>query len=80
VVGDLISSGILFGGVALTGRARRPPFEDDPLTVAGELERLVRAGTKRFYMGHGGPLEAAEVLRHAHFLSQITPIPCKAGK
>ena len=70
LVGDLISSGILLGGIAFTGRARRPPFEDDPLAVASELERLVHAGTKRFYMGHGGPLQAAEVLRHAQFLSQ----------
>ena len=79
LVGDLISSGILLGGIALTGRAKRPPFEDDPLTVASELERLVRAGAKRFYMGHGGPLEAAEVLRHAQFLSQTAPMPCRLG-
>jgi glyoxylase-like metal-dependent hydrolase (beta-lactamase superfamily II) len=79
LVGDLLSSGILLGGIALTGRARRPPFEDDPLTVASELERLVRAGGKRFYMGHGGPLEAAEVLRHAQFLSKSAPIPCRPG-
>jgi len=70
LVGDLIASGILLGGIAFKGRAKRPPFEDDPLTVARELERLVHAGAKRFYMGHGGPLEAAEVLRHAQFLSR----------
>jgi glyoxylase-like metal-dependent hydrolase (beta-lactamase superfamily II) len=38
LVGDLISSGILLGGIALTGRGKRPPFEDDPLTVARELD------------------------------------------
>ena len=43
----------------------RPPFEDDPQTVARELERLVRGGAKRCYMGHGGPLERMKVLRHA---------------
>ncbi|PCE33248.1 hypothetical protein [Burkholderia ubonensis] len=64
-VGDLVASGILLGGIALTGRAKRPPFEDDPLTVAAELERLVRAGTRCFYMRHGAPLDAGEVLRHA---------------
>ncbi len=74
LVGDLIASGILLGGIAFTGRAKRPPFEDDPLTVANELERLVRAGAKRFYMGHGGPLEAAEVLRHAQFLLRTVPM------
>jgi glyoxylase-like metal-dependent hydrolase (beta-lactamase superfamily II) len=79
LVGDLIASGILIGGIALQGRAIRPPFEDDPRQVARELERLVRGGTKRFHMGHGGPLGAAEVLRHAEALSRIAPAPCAAG-
>jgi glyoxylase-like metal-dependent hydrolase (beta-lactamase superfamily II) len=79
LVGDLVASGILLGGIAFTGRARRPPFEDDPLTVASELERLVHAGAKRFYMGHGGPLEAAEVLRHARVLARTASPPCSLG-
>ena len=70
LVGDLVASGILLGGIAWTDRAKSPPFEDDPPTIANELERLVRAGAKRFYMGHGGPLGAAEVLRHAAALSR----------
>jgi glyoxylase-like metal-dependent hydrolase (beta-lactamase superfamily II) len=78
LVGDLIASGILIGGIARTGRAIRPPFEDDPLVVASELERLVRGGTKRFYMGHGGPLEAPEVLRHAKVLLKASPVGCSA--
>jgi glyoxylase-like metal-dependent hydrolase (beta-lactamase superfamily II) len=77
LVGDLIASGILMGGIARTGRAIRPPFEDDPLVVASELERLVRGGAKRFYMGHGGPLEAPEVLRHAKVLSTAAPVARK---
>ena len=48
LVGNLIASGILLGGIAFTGRAMRPPFEDDPQTVARELEHLVRGGAKRF--------------------------------
>jgi Zn-dependent hydrolases, including glyoxylases len=32
LVGDLIASGILIGGIAFNGRAIRPPFEDDPQT------------------------------------------------
>lgn len=79
LVGDLIASGILIGGIAFNGRAIRPPFEDDPHTVAHELERLVRDGSKRFHMGHGGPLEAAEVLRHARRLAAMaTDNPCCA--
>jgi len=72
LVGDLVAAGILLGGIALNGRAQRPPFEDDPLTIASELERLVRSGAKRFHMGHGGPLGASEVLRHARVLASTS--------
>lgn len=76
LVGDLISSGILLGGIAFTSRACRPPFEEDPQTVARELERLVQGGAKRFHMGHGGPLESPEVLRHAGVLSRMGAGSC----
>jgi glyoxylase-like metal-dependent hydrolase (beta-lactamase superfamily II) len=79
LVGDLIASGILLGGIAFTGRAMRPPFEDDPQTVAHELVQMVENGAKRFYMGHGGPLEATEVMRHARSLSNLAPYPHAAG-
>ena len=79
LVGDLVASGILIGGIALTQRAIRPPFEDNPQTVALELARMVKEGHKRFYMGHGGPLEAPEVMRHAQTLSKMTQDPCVAG-
>jgi hydroxyacylglutathione hydrolase len=79
LVGDLVASGILIGGVAFTGHAIRPPFEDDPQIVARELQRMVQSGAKRFYMGHGGPLEADEVMRHARSLSKIAHRPCSSG-
>lgn len=80
MVGDLIASGILIGGVFLKGRAIRPPFEDDPATVSRELIRMVRSGGKRFHMGHGGPLEVKEVLRHARALAKLQGDPCTSGK
>jgi glyoxylase-like metal-dependent hydrolase (beta-lactamase superfamily II) len=70
LVGDLVASGILIGGIAFTGRAIRPPFEDDPARVSCELNGLIERGAQRFYMGHGGPLGAAEVTRHARTLPQ----------
>jgi glyoxylase-like metal-dependent hydrolase (beta-lactamase superfamily II) len=79
LVGDLVASGILIGGIAFTGRAIRPPFEDDPQRVASELQRLVQSGAKRFYMGHGGPLGPAEVLRHAGVLAKIGNPGCAEG-
>lgn len=68
LVGDLIASGILLGGIVRTSHAKRPPFEDDPHAAGSELQRLVDAGVERFYMGHGGPLQASEVHRHAQVL------------
>lgn len=68
LVGDLIASGILIGGLMRTNHAIRPPFEDDPRAVGLALQHLLDSGIERFYMGHGGPLCAGEVQRHARTL------------
>ena len=68
LVGDLVSSGILLGGILMKGRAKRPPFEDDPRQVAIELQRLLEGGYERFYVGHGRVLPAQEVARHSRRL------------
>jgi glyoxylase-like metal-dependent hydrolase (beta-lactamase superfamily II) len=68
LVGDLVASGILIGGVIRTSHAIRPPFEDDPQAVGNELFRLIDAGFELFYPGHGGALNAREVRRHAETL------------
>ena len=80
MVGDLIASGILIGGIIRKGRAIRPPFEDDPATVSRELIRMVEQGGRRFHMGHGGPLEVREVLRHAQALKKLGGGSCASGK
>jgi hydroxyacylglutathione hydrolase len=71
LVGDLVASGILLGGLFRTSHAIRPPFEDDPHTVGLTLQRLLDSGMERFHMGHGGPLPADEVYRHAQVLMEI---------
>lgn len=68
LVGDLISSGLLLGGIAFTGRAKSPPFEDDPIIVAKQLMGMLEKGGEKFYMGHGGPLSANQVERHVRRL------------
>jgi glyoxylase-like metal-dependent hydrolase (beta-lactamase superfamily II) len=73
LVGDLLASGVLLGGLFRTGHAIRPPFEEDPVKVGAELERLVEAGIQTFHVGHGGPLDAREVLRHARVLARSRP-------
>lgn len=71
LVGDLVASGILLGGLMRRGHARRPPFEDDPYAVGVALHSLVEWGIERFYLGHGGPLGAREVARHARMLMEM---------
>lgn len=71
VVGDLISSGILLGGIIRTKTAKRPPFEENPLQVSQELQSIADKGVKTFFMGHGGPLPQKEVLRHIDKLKHL---------
>jgi hydroxyacylglutathione hydrolase len=73
MVGDLIASGIVLGGICRSGHAIRPPFEDDAHMAAAALQELLDGGAQTFYMGHGGPLEAEEVQRHAHRLRALAP-------
>lgn len=75
-VGDLVASGILLGGLFRTGHAIRPPFEDDPHTVGMTLQRLLDFGVERFYVGHGGPMAADEVRRHAQNPHETSSIKC----
>lgn len=71
MVGDLLASGILLGGLLRTGHAKRPPFEDDALATAAALQRLLDAGVRDYYMGHGGPLPADEVQCHVQRLRDL---------
>lgn len=65
LVGDLVSSGILLGGIIRNSIAMPPPFEDSSIEVAKELSGMLDQGAQTFYMGHGGPLAAEEVKRYA---------------
>jgi glyoxylase-like metal-dependent hydrolase (beta-lactamase superfamily II) len=73
LVGDLLASGILIGGIAFTGHAIRPPFEDNPQTVARELNRMVQGGAKRFYLGHGCGFRR-KAARHSDLIAATLPI------
>ncbi len=68
LVGDMVASGMLIGGLFRRGHAIRPPFEDDPQRVGWELKKLLNQGCRKFHLGHGGPLNAGEVTRHAERL------------
>jgi hydroxyacylglutathione hydrolase len=73
MVGDLLASGVLLGGLIRTQHARRPPFEDEPEAVAMQLKQLLADGLHTFHLGHGGPLRAPEVKRHAGWLGRQLP-------
>lgn len=73
IAGDLIASGVLLGGLIMNHKAQRPPFEDDPHLTGKALQGLLDDGMERFYMGHGGPLEAPEVQRHVTRLMKMKP-------
>lgn len=70
VAGDLVSSGILLGGIAWKGHPKRPPFEEDPGEVARQLRHLLDSGCNMFHLGHGGPLRRAAVEAHIHNLQK----------
>jgi glyoxylase-like metal-dependent hydrolase (beta-lactamase superfamily II) len=77
-VGDLVASGILLGGIVLTQHCIRPPFEDDPALVADQLDALLSRGAREFFVGHGGPVSAASVRRHVHYLRNFVATGCLA--
>jgi hydroxyacylglutathione hydrolase len=64
LAGDLAASGILLGGIAMRGRPKRPPFEEDTAAVARSLTALLGLGGRRFYLGHGGPLPKRAIEKH----------------
>ena len=64
LAGDLVIGGVLIGGIVRLQHARKPPFEDDPITVRQSLIQLLDRGASRFYVGHGGPLTAAAVRKY----------------
>jgi len=71
LVGDLVASGILMGGICRKNRPIRPPFEDNPQQVAYELQQMVDAGYETFYLGHGWPLGRDAVLQHIQKLRRL---------
>jgi hydroxyacylglutathione hydrolase len=73
MVGDLLASGVLLGGIVRTGRAQRPPFEDNPDLVAHALQGMIDAGVQRFHIGHGERLPAHAVRRHVNTLRALAP-------
>ncbi|BCE02654.1 MBL fold metallo-hydrolase [Marinicellulosiphila megalodicopiae] len=71
IVGDLVASGILIGGIMFKNRPKRPPFEDNPALVSQQLKALNNCGCHKFYLGHGGPLNKKQIESHCINLDQL---------
>ena len=69
--GDLVRGGSL-GGRLGADAPRRHYFHDDADAAEAHLAELLRRGATDFYLGHGGPLDAATV---RDFLRSTTPVP-----
>lgn len=61
IAGDLLMGGFL-GGAVLPAWPRYPLFADDLDQVRASVEKLLSLGARRFYLGHGGPLDYKQVL------------------
>ena len=61
IVGDLLMGGFL-GGILLPAWPRYPLLADDYDQVRASVEKLLGLGARRFYLGHGGPLDYKQVL------------------
>ncbi len=64
LAGDLAASGILLGGIALKSKPKSPPFEEAPMQVVASLKQLLARGCTTFHLGHGGPLNRAQISAH----------------
>lgn len=60
IVGDLLMGGY-FGGAIWPTHAREHYFADAPEHLPESQQRLRETGATTVYVGHGGPLSAAEL-------------------
>jgi len=60
LVGDLIMGGYL-GGLVRRSVPNVAYFQDDDREVTRSLRKVLAAGARRLYVGHGGPLSAERV-------------------
>lgn len=60
IIGDLLMGGWL-GGVFRSGKPDYPYFADDVWQIQSSVRKLLDFGATKFFVGHGGPLEAGRV-------------------
>jgi hydroxyacylglutathione hydrolase len=60
IVGDLLMGGWL-GGMFRSGQPGYPYYADDLGQIRASVKTLLELGATKFFVGHGGPLEAGRV-------------------
>lgn len=61
IAGDVLSGGILLGGMINNDVPTWPIFHDDTPTSIESLQEIIKLAPTILYVGHGGPLELAAV-------------------
>ena len=68
--GDALVGDMLRGGIIMSHWPARHFFHDNCPAAEAHIAALVQAGTKRFYVGHSGPIEAGDAVKY------FTNYPC----
>lgn len=61
IIMDMLSSGILLGGIAFHSRVKHPPFHDDLHALRHSFDKVLKENVDRYYLGHGGPVNRTQV-------------------
>ncbi len=61
--GDALVGDLFRGGIVHSHQPERHFFHDDCQADEAHIAPLIASGAKRFFVGHGGPLDAAAVAR-----------------
>lgn len=64
IIMDMMASGILLGGVWFHKRVKHPPFHDNLTELKKSFEKVLLEKGKRYYLGHGGPLDRTHVIKY----------------
>lgn len=64
IIMDMMASGILLGGIIFHKRVKHPPFHDNLTELKKSFDKILLEKGKRYYLGHGGPLDRAQVIKY----------------
>jgi hydroxyacylglutathione hydrolase len=73
---DMMASGILLGGLLFHSRVKHPPFHDDLPELKRSFDKVLAEKGDRYYLGHGGPVNRAQVVEYyEQYLKNLPSLP-----